>query len=250
MPWLSTNTVSGTPTLSTTWGNLSYVAGSGANVLTFAGPVTASDGTPLQITGLSGAVRGLTGTAFTWSGSFTVSVDKYEMTKYGLTLSESRDMTRPTSSLNAKIAEKMTNIAGETIDENVDMIDGEHNGRDYIAYTFYVQNAGEIEVAYDYEIRMSDVTNGLDEAIRIRLYVDGGEPVDYAKTKSDGTGAEPGTTEFHSATSVLLNRVDAFQPGDMTKFTVVVWIEGNDPDCIDWLIGGKMKLDMQISVVH
>ena len=184
------------------------------------------------------------------SGSFTISISKHEMTKYGLSLSESRDMTRPTSSLNAKIAEKMTNIAGETIDENVDMIDGEHNGRDYIAYTFYVQNAGEIEVAYDYEIRMSDVTNGLDEAIRIRLYVDGGEPVDYAKTKSDGTGAEPGTTEFHSATSVLLNRVDAFQPGDMTKFTVVVWIEGNDPDCIDWLIGGKMKLDMQISVVH
>ena len=34
------------------------------------------------------------------TGSFTVSLDKYEMTKYGLTLSESRDMinknSRPT----------------------------------------------------------------------------------------------------------------------------------------------------------
>ena len=184
------------------------------------------------------------------SGSFTINISKHEMQKYGLSLSETRDMDRPTSSLNAKIAEKMTNIAGEDIDPNVDMIDGEHNGRDYIAYTFYVQNAGEVEVAYDYEIRMSGVTNGLDEAIRLRLYVNGGEPVDYAKTKSDGSGAEPGTTEFHSATTVLLSRVDAFQPGDITKFTVVIWIEGNDPDCIDWLIGGKMKLDMQISVVH
>ena len=184
------------------------------------------------------------------SGSFTININKTEMTKYGLSLSETRDMTRPTSSLNPKIAEKMTNIAGETIDANVDMIDGEHNGRDYIAYTFYVQNAGEVEVAYDYEIRISGVTNGLDEAIRLRLYVDGGEPVDYAKTKSDGTGPEPGTTEFHSATTVLLDRVDAFLPGDITKFTVVIWIEGNDPDCIDWLIGGKMKIDMQISVAH
>ena len=184
------------------------------------------------------------------TGSFTVLIDKYEMTKYGLTLSESRDMSHNNSHLNAKISEEMTNIAGETIPANVDMIDGEHNGRDYIAYTFYVQNAGEVEVAYDYEIRMSGVTNGLDEAIRLRLYVNGGEPVDYAKTKSDGSGAEPGTTEFHSATTVLLSRVDAFQPGDITKFTVVIWIEGNDPDCIDWLIGGKMKLDMQISVVH
>lgn len=183
------------------------------------------------------------------SGSFTVKVDKYEMQKYGLTLSESKEMIRPTSHLNAKIAEKMTNIAGESIDANVDMIDGEHNGRDYIAYTFYVQNAGETEVSYDYEISLSGVTNALDEAIRIRLYVDG-NPTTYAKTKSDGTGAEPGTVEFHSATVVTLGRVDAFKPEDKTKYTVVIWIEGNDPDCIDWLIGGKMKLDMSINVVH
>ena len=184
------------------------------------------------------------------SGSFTVNVDKYEMTKYGLTLSESKDITRPTSHLNAKIAEKMTNIAGETIPENVDMIDGEHNGRDYIAYTFYVKNAGEVEVSYDYEIKMSAVTNGLDEAIRLRLYVNGGEPVTYAKTKSDGTGAEPGTTEFHSANVMARGRIESFAPGNITKYTVVVWIEGNDPDCIDWLIGGKMKLEMKIGVVH
>lgn len=184
------------------------------------------------------------------SGSFTVSVDKYEMTKYGLTLSETEDMTRPSSNLNAKIAEKITNIAGETIDANVDMIDGEHNGRNYIAYTFYVQNAGEVEVSYDYEIRMSGVTNGLDEAIRLRLYVNGGEPVTYAKTKSDGSGAEPGTEEFLSASLITRGRMDSFTPESKTKFTVVVWIEGNDPDCIDWLIGGKLKIDMDISIVH
>ncbi len=183
------------------------------------------------------------------SGSFTVSVNKYEMQKYGLTLSESKDMTRPTSSLNAKVTEKMTNIAGETIDANVDMIDGEHNGRDYIAYTFYVQNAGEVEVSYDYAINITNVTNGLDEAIRIKLYING-EDTTYAKTKSDGSGAEPGTVPFHSAAVVTRGRMESFKPGDKTKFTVVVWIEGNDPDCIDWLIGGKMKLDMDIAIAH
>ncbi len=184
------------------------------------------------------------------TGSFTISINKYEMTKYGLTLSESKEMTRPTSNLNAKIAEKMTNIAGETIPENVNMIDGEHNGRDYIAYTFYVQNAGEVEVSYDYEVKMSATTNGLDEAIRLRAYIDDGEPVTYAKTKMDGTGAEPGTVEFHSANVIMRGRVEAFEPGEKTKFTIVIWIEGNDPDCIDWLIGGKMKLDMDIAIVH
>lgn len=183
------------------------------------------------------------------SGSFTVRVNKYDMQKYGLTLSESKEMTRPTSHLNAKIAEKITNIAAESIDANVDMIDGQHNGRDYIAYTFYVQNAGETEVSYDYDVKFSDVTNALDEAIRLRLYVNG-TPETFAKTKSDGTGAEPGTTEFHSASIVTRGRVDSFKPGDKTKYTVVIWIEGNDPDCIDWLIGGKIKLDMDINIVH
>ena len=183
------------------------------------------------------------------SGSFTVRVNKYEMQKYGLTLSESKEMTRQSSHLNAKISEKITNISGDTIDANVDMIDGPHNGRDYIAYTFYVQNAGETDVSYDYVINLSGVTNALDEAIRLRLYIDGA-PTTYAKTKSDGSGAEPGTVEFHSAAVVTQGRVDNFAPEEKTKFTVVIWIEGSDPDCIDWLIGGKMKLDMNVAVVH
>lgn len=202
------------------------------------------------------ALVGVTGVAYAASvlyedsGSFTVSVDKYEMTKYGLSLSESRDLSRPTSNLNAKAAEKMTNIAGETIPDNVDMIDGEHNGRDYIAYTFYVQNAGSVEVSYDYDIKLTGVTNGIDEAIRLRLYVNGGEPVTYAKTRSDGEGAEPGTTEFHSATSMVRGRVESFQPEAVNKYTLVIWLEGNDPDCVDWIIGGKMKIEMDIGVAH
>ena len=183
------------------------------------------------------------------TGSFTVSVDKTEMMKYGLSLSETRDMDRPTSSLNAKISEQMTNIAGETIDENVDMIDGKHNGRNYIAYTFYIQNAGTVEVAYEYQVNLSGVTQSLDEAIRLRLYVDG-EATTYAKTRSDGGGAEPNTTEFYSATVIAKQRVDGFEPGETTKFTVVIWIEGNDPDCIDWLIGGELRVDMLMSVVY
>ena len=59
-------TVYGAPTLQTTWGNIAYVAGSGANVLSFSGTITADAGTSLTISGLSGTVKGLTGTGFTW----------------------------------------------------------------------------------------------------------------------------------------------------------------------------------------
>ena len=183
------------------------------------------------------------------SGRFSVNIDKYEMTKYGLSLSESRELTYMRSQLNAKISEKMTNISEKSIADNVDMIDGEHNGRDYIAYTFYLVNAGEQELSYDYEVKYSNVTNSLDEAIRLRLYIDG-DPTLYAKTRSDGGGPEPGTTEFYSNNVMARGRINSLKPGEVTKYTVVIWLEGNDPDCIDWLIGGMMKVEMEMRVVH
>lgn len=183
------------------------------------------------------------------SGTLTISLDKYEMTQYGLSLSESREMTHMTSHLNAKISEKMTNISEKSISPNVGMIDGEHNGRDYIAYTFYLQNAGEHEVTYDYNVIMSNVTNGLDEAIRLRLYVND-VPTTYAKTRSDGKGPEPGTKEFYSNDVMTNGRIYNLPAGGVTKYTIVLWLEGNDPDCIDWLIGGTIKIEMTMSVAQ
>ena len=183
------------------------------------------------------------------TGSFTVGVNKVDLQKYGLSLSESRDMTYATSHLNAQINERITNIAEEDIPANVDMIDGEHNGDNYIAYTFYLQNAGELELSYEYELTISNVTKGLDEAVRVRLYIDG-EYVNYAKTRSDGSGPEYGTEEFYSIGVVAKKRIDGLAPGEKTKFTIVIWLEGNDYDCVDRVIDGLAKFDMKFTVVH
>ena len=183
------------------------------------------------------------------TGSFTVGVNKVDLQKYGISLSESRDMKYATSHLSVNINEKITNIAEEEIPENVDMIDGEHNGDNYIAYTFYLQNAGELEVSYEYEITISNITNGIDEAVHLRLYVDG-ECTHYAKTKSDGSGPEYGAEEFYSLGVVEKKRIDGLSPGEKTKFTVVIWLEGNDYDCVDRVIDGLAKFDMTFTVVH
>lgn len=183
------------------------------------------------------------------SGSFTVSIDKTEMTKYGLSLSESREMTHLTSNLNAKISESIVNIASEELPPDIDEIDGAHNGINYIAYTFYLQNRGEVEVPVEYAVNMSNITQGIDEAIRLRLYVNG-VPTTYAKTKNDGTGPELGTTPFYSSTVMTKARIEALAPGEVVKYTVVLWIEGTDPECLDHLIGGVMKVEMKCNIVH
>ena len=183
------------------------------------------------------------------TGSFTVGVDKVDLTKYGLTLSETQDMAYSTSHLSAKINERITNISKHDLPANLDQIDGEHNGENYIAFTFYLQNAGEVEVSYEYELTISGITKGLDEATWVRMYVNG-EETTYAKTASDGSGPEPGTTPFYSAGVVTKGRVDTFAVGETAKFTIVVWLEGDDPDCVDRVIEGLAKFEMNFKVVH
>ena len=96
---------------------------------------------------------------------------------------------------------------------------------------------------------MDNITNGIDEAIRLKLYVDG-VPTTYAKTASDGSGAEPGTEEFYSSDVLAVGRRDNFSSGSVTKFTIVLWLEGTDRDCIDSVKGGAMRLEMFIEIAH
>ena len=131
-------------------------------------------------------------------GAFTVSVNRYDNLNYGLTLSDSVAFEKQTSRLNAEIAEIVTNIDGRTLPDWLDNVDGEHNGENYVAYTFYCRNAGKKTVTYSYEMFIANMTQETEKAVRVRLYVDG-DPTDYAYPRTDGVeGPEPGTTAFQS----------------------------------------------------
>ena len=184
----------------------------------------------------------------TGMGRLSIGMDKTDMTRYGLTLSETRDMKYCTSRLNADISERITNISVSDLPQNLSKIDGEHNGDNYIAYTFYLEHRGTDVLNYEYEVALKNVTLGLDEAMRIRLYIED-EYVDYAKTRNDGTGAEPGTVEFYSLGIVTQGVVENYQPGDKTKYTVVIWLEGNDPECVDDKLDGIATVEMNFRVV-
>ncbi len=181
-------------------------------------------------------------------GSYTVSINKLDNINYRLALSEERNFNTMTSRLNAKAGERITNISVDDLPGDLDKIDGSHNGANYVAYTYYLKNVGQKAAKAEYLLYIANVTQGLDKAVRVRLYIDG-EYVTYARTRSDGKGEEPGTSEFISATTIARKQLDEMEPGDIVKFTVVIWIEGDDPDCTDDLIGGTFKIDMKISII-
>ncbi|MDO4862528.1 MAG: hypothetical protein Q4A05_00055 [Ruminococcus sp.] len=183
-------------------------------------------------------------------GSFTVKVNKYDMVHQGLTLSETPDYDRSNAVLNANIVYDMTNISGEDIPPNVDKINGSHNGDSYIAYTFYLINSGDDTVSYTGEMNIENVTKGVDEAVRIAVYKNGEKTV-YGKTKSSGMGKESDCdSEFLSSSVVMRTSGDKFKAKDKDKYTVVIWLEGNDPDCVDDIIGGTLKLSMSFKIVE
>lgn len=190
-------------------------------------------------------------------GSFTVTVGQTDSRDYGLTLDFSRDFVNPTSYLNTGISVDITNIDGGSVESLPTDLDsdsgGDHSGENFAAYTFFCKNAGKKIVTYSYEVIIVNATQSLEKAARVRVYVDGAMST-YARPASDGS-PEPypeNTKVFQTyageSSTVTKDKISGFKPGDITRYTIVVWLEGNDPDCTDDKIGGSLKIAVKMKV--
>lgn len=187
-------------------------------------------------------------------GRFTVTLDSNQTLKSGLAIFDSLNNSQGKRRLYATPIKFMDNISYKWLPANIDTeAEGAHNGKNYIAYTFFIENQGNEVLHYWYEIIVDDVIKNVDEAIRIRIYRNG-EDVTYAKKSSLGGEPEPNTVPFKelkdAEDTIILEEVKDFQPMSMDRFTIVVWLEGDDPDCTDPLIGGELKMHMVITENH
>ena len=180
-------------------------------------------------------------------GSFIVSLESNEMLYSGLAMYETLNDPTPKRRLKADDVQFLDNISIKWLPSDITEHEGSHNGKNYIAYSFYMENKGETVLTYWYSVVMDDVILNADEAIRIMIYVNDQRTV-YAKGNSIDGKAEPDTTKFREdedGTIILEQRKD-MQAGDLDKITVVIWIEGDDPECTNALIGGHLRLKMSM----
>ena len=198
-------------------------------------------------------------------GSFSVSIDNNDMLYSGLAMYESRNDPMPKRRLTAEDVQFMDNISMRWLPANIDIeAEGSHNGDNYIAYTFFIENQGQLVFNYWYTVAMGDVIKNADEALRIMIIINKEKTV-YAKASPlDGSAecALYGTTRGNTCQektvpfrtdsdgTIILQKRANMQPGDLDRITVVVWIEGDDPECLDNLIGGQVRLDMKITEEH
>ena len=180
------------------------------------------------------------------SGPFTVSLDENLTRKSGLIMYEDLVEKEEKRILKSETLEFMDNISVNWIPKDIDTeAEGSHNGENYIAYTFYLQNMGQHTMNYWYTIPIDDVIKEVDTAIRVMVFINGEKTI-YAKEATKG-GPEPGTEEFFSKEIVAVECREDFNPGDIDRFTIVIWLEGDDPECLNHLIGGQMKMHMDIT---
>lgn len=184
------------------------------------------------------------------SGYFTISLDPAFAQESGLVMYEKLSEKYERKILKATRVDFMDNISVKWLPENIhQMGEGSHNGENYLAYTFYLENMGSDTINYWYQIIVDDVIKNVDKAIRIMIYRNGERTI-YARPNEATGNAENGTEKFYSDLEPVLQSRQGFEPGQIDKFTIVIYLEGDDPDCIDALIGGEMKMHMDITEEH
>lgn len=186
-------------------------------------------------------------------GDFTVSLDPQLEEKSGLVMYEHLADKQNKRILKAEKLEYMDNICVKWLPDNLSEGEGSHNGDNYLAYSFYLENQGVDPINYWYTIISDDVIKNVDRAIRI-MVIRNDEKTIYAKANETTGEAEifgdEITTPFYSNTNLILQQRQNMQPGEIDKFTIVIFLEGDDPDCTDELIGGEMKMHMDITEEH
>lgn len=220
-------------------------------------------------------------------GHFTINMSN-SMFKEGFVLSEKVDFVQKQTHLFSTPADSVPCISISHLPEDLNMIDGSHNA-EYFAYTFYCRNEGESVVDYNWRINLTGESQGVSEACWVMLFEDGkmtfyaapngetgeaevipaydddtrgyiGKPLgDLCKNPEEQyqTIAESrGFTyervipiSFEDGGVVARGVQTEVKPLEMHKYTVVIWLEGDDPDCTDDLIGGHLGMEFYMNLV-
>lgn len=219
-------------------------------------------------------------------GHFTINLSD-GLFRQGFVLSETEDFANPSVNLFAEPKVDVPCISITSIPADIDEYEGQHNGFGYFAYTYFVRNEGDGVVDYEWELQITGESLDCSTAAWIMVIQDG-EMVLYAEAdenedpqsvpaEDDSSGythipvmdlavdkdeqMEPiatvngityyrvNTVPFVDENTVATGYREQMEPQEYHKYTVVVWLEGDDPDCTDDRIGGHIGLAMQYSLI-
>ena len=216
-------------------------------------------------------------------GHFTINMSD-GLFREGFVLSETSDFKNATTHLFCEPAVDIPCISIRYLPEDLDDHEGQHN-ENYFAYTFFLRNEGASTVDYVWSVDLNSESKDLADATWVMVFEDG-EMLFYAAPSavggtealpsySDNTRgyinlplmdqcknperqyqvvAEKGSISYYRAIPISFVDNDTVvqgvqygvAPTDVHKYTVVIWLEGDDPDCTDELIGGHVGMEVSM----
>ena len=186
-------------------------------------------------------------------GDFTVQID--EGNRNLISLSEDIEFEGATIRLQGSSADDLWHCTRDWIPANVQDLSqgGSHHSSDpsYFAYTFYLKNCSDEEIKYTYDLELVDkyIAKELDalDAMRI-MFICNGEKSVWANPSKDGTPIEANTSLFSAEPYMMKQKDNVIAAGDIQKYTVVMWLEGEDPECINDIFTNQLKFQMNFEV--
>lgn len=222
-----------------------------------------------------------------WRGHFTINLTD-DMFEEGFELSDTADFENPTSRLYGIPVEDAPCISITDLPADINEIDGSHNGRNYFAHTFYIAKRGEGTVDYRFSLSINSESLNASKAIWVMLFKDD-QPIIFARENAETGEAEclpskdnnrvgyseipfmdNGLSEdqyeiidqttkgtyyrliprsFVSKKTVTSMTVTDMEQDETHKYTVVIWLEGDDPDCTNDLIGSHIGMQMDFELI-
>ncbi len=231
---------------------------------------------------------------YTESGEFVINIDK-TMANDGFYISDTTDFSEKLISLRGKAVVNADNINIFDISSNVLEVNGEHNGTNYVAHTFYVKNETGNTIDYRYSLNIRGASKNAEKAIWVMVAKNDKQQI-YALPGTDGEAEvqysiydfpfeeyaenpqkqyqkvspleadineeelldldefervnninKLETTPFSSDKVVTTGLRQGIKNNEYDKYTVVIWYEGEDPECTDDIIGGWVELYMNFS---
>jgi len=221
-------------------------------------------------------------------GHFTINMSD-DLFREGFLLSETVGFENPTTHLFTSPAENVPCVSITDIEPNINEYDGRYSTENYFAYTYYIRNEGESAVDYSWVMKLNSESRNLSSAVWVMIFEDdkmvfyakpgedgeaealppfGDNTLGYLERPLYNSASEAGqqyqlitTTQggvsyyrlvpnsFLDDTTVAEGYQMKVVPHETHKYTVVIWLEGDDPDCTNDLIGGHVGMEMQFTLV-
>lgn len=198
-------------------------------------------------------------------GFFRVTLSSELITR-GFLLSYDESFSDPEPLLDTGRMQEVNAINIQDIQEQIAGVDGPLALDNLTACSFYVKNGSSQTQSFKWSLNRNRSTRGVDKACWLLFFEDGQAGIYSMPNTADP--AEPERQEGllltpfrHSLATEQYTQQEngawalealpfederiihrgsemSFAPGEVKRFTVIIWVEGNDPDAVESMLGG------------